>query len=221
MNHLNEEELVDHYYGEASIPQTSKAICDTCNVCAESYATLQQDLAVHQVSHRAHTRRLLRRPGLAISPQLSRPVYEKQKRTLVCTSISARPQLRHCLHPPHRRRLLRRTPMGAPPAPAPTSNGSKNQPAQPIILVVLGDHLDRSERLLVELKHADSADQQPVKAEAQDLLSANRLYRESAAKCRRSALWPQPSTVSSASSSRSPTNPTAQAQLASPNCKKK
>ena len=62
-----------------------------------------------------------------------------------------------------------------------TQLAGNNQPARPIILVVLGDHLDRSERLLVELNHAnDVSAVMPVKAEAQDLLSANRLYRESA-----------------------------------------
>ena len=45
----------------------------------------------------------------------------------------------------------------------------------------LGDHLGRSERLLVALRHGDSAESTArAKAEAQDLLSANRLYRESA-----------------------------------------
>jgi len=48
-----------------------------------------------------------------------------------------------------------------------------------VVLLVLGDHLDRSERLLVELKHAEPSTEAPLQAEARDLLSANRLYRES------------------------------------------
>jgi hypothetical protein len=47
------------------------------------------------------------------------------------------------------------------------------------VLLVLGDHLDRSECLLVELRHAGPSSEVPLQAEARDLLSANRLYRDS------------------------------------------
>jgi hypothetical protein len=54
---------------------------------------------------------------------------------------------------------------------------------QPVIVVVLSDHLDRSERLLVELKHvdADSAELiSPLRDEARSLLAANRVCRHNA-----------------------------------------
>jgi hypothetical protein len=54
-----------------------------------------------------------------------------------------------------------------------------DQGRERVVLVVLGDHLDRSERLLVELKHAEPSTEVPMQAEARELLSANRLYRES------------------------------------------
>jgi len=54
-----------------------------------------------------------------------------------------------------------------------------DQGRERVVLVVLGDHLDRSERLLVELKHAEPSTEAPMQAEARELLSANRLYRES------------------------------------------
>jgi len=50
-------------------------------------------------------------------------------------------------------------------------------------VVVLGDHLDRSERLLVELKHADAEDPDlvtPLREEARNLLGANREFRDEA-----------------------------------------
>jgi hypothetical protein len=53
-----------------------------------------------------------------------------------------------------------------------------------VILVVLGDHLDRSERLLVELKHADAGSAEmvsPMRDEARSLLAANRVCRQDAA----------------------------------------
>jgi len=52
------------------------------------------------------------------------------------------------------------------------------------VVVVLDDHLDRSERFLVELKHADmdsSAMDSPLRDEARSLLAANRVARKDAA----------------------------------------
>jgi hypothetical protein len=54
-----------------------------------------------------------------------------------------------------------------------------------VVVVVLGDHLDRSERLLVELKHADGEDVdvvKPLREEALNLLAANREFQEDADK---------------------------------------
>jgi hypothetical protein len=55
---------------------------------------------------------------------------------------------------------------------------------RPVVVVVLSDHLDRSERLLVELKHADLATDETAPAlrdEARSLLEANRVARRHAA----------------------------------------
>jgi hypothetical protein len=52
-----------------------------------------------------------------------------------------------------------------------------------VVLAALGDHLDRTERALVELVNADSAGTVDITAEqawARDLLEANRIYRQSA-----------------------------------------
>jgi hypothetical protein len=53
-----------------------------------------------------------------------------------------------------------------------------------VVVVVLGDYLDQSERLLVELKHADGENPQlaPLSEEARNLLTANRRFREDADK---------------------------------------
>src|SRR5256885_5174063 len=57
------------------------------------------------------------------------------------------------------------------------NNASGDQGKQRVVLVVLGDHLHRSERLLVELKHAEPSTEGPMQAEARDLRDAIRLYR--------------------------------------------
>jgi hypothetical protein len=56
-----------------------------------------------------------------------------------------------------------------------------------VVLLVVRDHLDRSERLLVELDHAGHfarVDGGPLGREAADLLEDNRLYRQTAATSR-------------------------------------
>jgi hypothetical protein len=66
-------------------------------------------------------------------------------------------------------------------------------PSQPgrVVLLVVRDHLDRSERLLVELDHVGlfaQVDGGPLAREAVDLLEDNRLYRGTAATSRDPAL---------------------------------
>lgn len=57
-----------------------------------------------------------------------------------------------------------------------TAQGREN-----VILLVLDDHLDRSQRLLAELDDADSAAKDPeLRKTARELLAANRLYRAAA-----------------------------------------
>jgi len=66
-------------------------------------------------------------------------------------------------------------------------------PSQPgrVVLLVVHDHLDRSERLLVELDHVGHfarMDGRPLAREAVDLLEDNRLYRQTIAMSRDPAL---------------------------------
>jgi hypothetical protein len=67
--------------------------------------------------------------------------------------------------------------------PAKTVAAIDPQARQRVVIWVLGDHLDRSERLLVELNHAngnDASEALPIQTEARELLAANRLVRQSA-----------------------------------------
>ena len=73
--------------------------------------------------------------------------------------------------------------------PAQTVAGNSAQQKQPgvahprdrVVVVVLSDHLDRTERLLMELKHADAGNAEtvsPLRDEARTLLAANRICRK-------------------------------------------
>ncbi len=64
-----------------------------------------------------------------------------------------------------------------------TATNAGPQAKQRVVLVVLTDHLDRTERLLVALEHADSSDHAEnaqLQSEARELLASNRLYRTTA-----------------------------------------
>ena len=68
----------------------------------------------------------------------------------------------------------------------PISNPAPQQPAQPnqILLVVVADHLDQSERMLMEVANADKRqplDMSEESKRAEDLVDSNRIYRLTAA----------------------------------------
>jgi hypothetical protein len=67
----------------------------------------------------------------------------------------------------------------------PQAQPSVGHPQERVVVVVLGDHLDRSERLLVELKHADAGSEELLSAlldEAKSLQAANHICQQNAAK---------------------------------------
>jgi hypothetical protein len=184
MKHFNEEELIEHYYGESPQATRIDQHLHECGECAETYAALRRDLAaIETINPPVRDANYGEQVWQAIRNSV--PVYEgkeKQRRVwfhfnlwkslsfaaaclvLIATAFYAGRQWEHRQH-------------------SNTALANNGKPVQPVILVVLGDHLDRSERLLVELNHANDAGAvMPVKAEAQDLLSANRLYRESASR---------------------------------------
>lgn len=180
MNHISEEDLIDYYYGEAESPAAISDHLEACNECAQSYELMRRDLgdikpvAVPQ-RDAAYGTEVWR------SIRASVPAYEKPRKGLRCywhslnwtfaaagtaclllvAAFFAGSQWEH------------RNGTSV----ANVANGEQGR--QRVVLLVLGDHLDRSERLLVELKHAEPSTEAPLQAEARDLLSANRLYRES------------------------------------------
>lgn len=183
MNHLTKEQLIEHYYAESAQPKRIDQHLRECNACADTYAELRSDLhAIKPIT--APAREPLHGEQVWRSIRNFVPVYEQKRHgfwhrfnnpkalgfaaacaLLIAVALLAGHHWENDQHPPQ------------------IQTADNNQPRQFIVLFVLGDHLSRSERFLVALKHGDSAESTAlVKAEAQDLLSANRLYRESAAK---------------------------------------
>jgi hypothetical protein len=175
MKHLTEEQLIDLYYNEPS-PE-SKRHLDTCDECADAYQALRSDLAdMRSVEPPPRSAKYGEQVWQSISDSL--PANGPARRTwyrrnlwlglsaaaacglLMAAGFYAGRVWEH-QHRPHRAIAHNAAPANVP---------------QRIVVVVLSDHLDRSERLLVELKHAradDSATTSPLPDEARSLLAAN------------------------------------------------
>jgi hypothetical protein len=191
MNHLQEETLIAHFYGEAEDSTGVASHLAACGECAEAFAALKSDLA-----------EMKQMEALGLDPSGQDAAYGERVWSAIAPSLTAyRPAKKRWLGIGFSRglsyaaacalllsaafysgRLWEQRQSGATAAHTtlPTA-----LPAKPhVVVVVLSDHLDRSERLLVELKHADASSDEtlaPMRDEARTLLAANRICQKNSA----------------------------------------
>jgi hypothetical protein len=181
MKHLNEAELIEHYYEESADMADRERHLKACPACAKSYAELRRDLdAVKPLAPPARGEDYGEQVWQSLRGSL--PVYERPKRTRTLRQFwqplawaTACAMLVAVAFYAGRQWQRKQTPAVA--------VAVNPQARQRVVIVVLGDHLDRSERLLVELNHAGSHDgweATPLRSEARELLATNRLVRQSA-----------------------------------------
>jgi hypothetical protein len=177
MKHLEEAELVEHYYEESANMGESERHLKACPVCAKRYAELCRDLdGVAAPTPPARSEDYVEQVWQSIRASL--PVYEKPKSSWIryyrplgwataCVLLVAVAFVAG-------RRWERKQASSVAVAVDP-------QARQRVVIVFLGNHLDRSERLLVQLNHADGNDLSalPLRSEARELLASNRLVRQS------------------------------------------
>jgi hypothetical protein len=189
MNHLSEEDMILLAYGEGG--DTAARHVESCAECATAYAALRGDLKqVEPVEPPLRDEAYGERVWLAIAGSL--PVYQPAPKrwfevssgwlrglsyAAACAVLVAGAFYAGRLWEGAKKQqptvAVNKTPQAA-----------QQQARQPIVVVVLGDHLDRSERLLVELKHADPDSAElaaPLRDEARSLLAANHICRHNAA----------------------------------------
>jgi hypothetical protein len=178
MKHLEEAELIEHYYEESADMGESERHLKACQLCAKRYAELCRVLdAVDTPTAPVRKQDYVEQIWQSIGTSL--PRYEKPKSSwfrfyrplgwaaacvlLVAVAFFAG------------RKWERKQSSSVAVAVDP-------QARQRVVIVVLGDHLDRSERLLVQLNHAEGNDLSalPLRSEARELLASNRLVRQSA-----------------------------------------
>ncbi len=185
MSHLTEEELIAHTFAEDDKDGVEQHL-EACAECAKNYAELRGDLAEMEFAE-VPVRDALHGKRVWESISGSLPAYEVRRwnwlrggpwmglsyaaaciALATCTFIGGRLWERREAktlagnHPQHKQQ-------------------SVAHPPQRVVVVVLSDHLDRSERLLMELKHADAGNAEmlsPLRDEARNLLPANRICRQ-------------------------------------------
>jgi hypothetical protein len=179
--HLSEEELIEQYYGEGTTETYAERHLKVCAKCAAEYSALERDLSEVK----------------SLVPPLRGEDYSEEVWRSIRGSLQVyKGRKRSWLNPRLWKPLLLATACGLITAGAflagrvwqrrqtqAVTVASDPQARQRIVIWVLGDHLDRSERLLIELNHADGEDAataMPIQSEARELLAANRLLMQSA-----------------------------------------
>jgi hypothetical protein len=179
MNHLNEEQLVFHYYGEPEDRQAAEAHLAACSECRSAYQSLHRGLNVLEGAsvpeHNAgYEEKVLRRlePNLGSARRLNRRIWMHPGRWALAASVAVL--------------VIASFIAGRWMAPTAAPEVATSDPnvKERVLLVALGDHLERSQLVLVELVNTRPGQQIDISDEqkwAEDLLGANRLYRQTAA----------------------------------------
>ncbi len=181
MKHLKEEQLVLHYYGEGEDPAGITAHLMDCEDCRQAFARFEsvlnavaeEPLPERDEAYGAEVwRRLAPRLPETVKPEWSffprwswAPAMTAAVALLVTVAFFAG-------RASNERRV--------PPAVASASPAERER----VLLIAVGDHLDRSQVMLMEIVNARGGralDMSDGRAAAEDLLDANRLYRQTAA----------------------------------------
>jgi hypothetical protein len=173
MNHLTEDQLVLHYYREQDAPAEAEAHLAECGTCHASYEALCRTLNA-----------LRDMPVPERGPDYGAKVWQ---------------QVRPKMAPVVKRRVSQWVQWGAIAAmlavafllgrvtqqPKETATAIPGQVKERILMVAVGDHLDRSQMVLAELVNTNPGENLDISGEQQrveDLVSENRLYRQAAFK---------------------------------------
>jgi predicted anti-sigma-YlaC factor YlaD len=177
MNHLTEEDLILHYYGEKDDAPTHELHLDQCEECRALYGSLQRALNTVE--------------GLAV-PERG-PEYGDQVWQSIARDVASARRARWPLQAPWRwaAAVALLSLVGVaflagrhfPVTPEPAVVATDGQAGERVLMVAIGDYLERSQGVLVELSNASpdgNLDISMEQSRAADLVSENRLYRQTA-----------------------------------------
>ncbi len=181
MIHLNEDDLVLHYYGDMDASQEARAAAHLadCAACRVSYATLQRVLAAVDAAVVPEPREGFERTVWArLQPDLA-PLTPRRLGWLAWAPMRAGWAAAVALLVVGAFFAGRAWRHEAAPTPATASVPVRER----VLLADLGEHLDRSQAMLVELVSAGgdgAVDISSERARAEQLVESNRLYRQAA-----------------------------------------
>jgi len=183
MTHLSEQDLVLHFYGDAPKAAVVERHLAECKECAADFAQLRATLSAidYPVPERA--------------PDYEAQLWSTLKPRLEQSEAPRRSIWAAILQPRHWAiagalaaiivaaflvgRFTRPKEPAAPMVAKTTQPSGKNL----VLMVAVGDHLDRTEMILVELANTRPEGKVDISAErefAQELVNENRLYRQTA-----------------------------------------
>jgi hypothetical protein len=185
MKHLSEEEQLDIYYEEGS--ESTKAHLKACRECSAEYANLKRSLDAikpEAIPQRGSDY------GEQVWQKLQSHLVPYERKASGWRSLTTWMSWRSAAVAVGCAVLLAAAFVGGRywehlNSKRQADTAVNSQPQQRVVVVVLTDHLDRTERLLVQLNHANSADKAEnaqLQSEARELLASNRLYRVTASK---------------------------------------
>jgi hypothetical protein len=196
--HLNEEQLLDYRYGDlAEADATVEQHLHECENCRASYESLKNVLAMVEALPVAEPGpHFEARVWNKIAPKLQRPRFDwntltawmSPKRLIVFGTVAALIVVAFFAG----RISLKQNNNVTPAAPqvADNTNANASAPGQVrerILLVAVGDHLDRAQSVLLEISNAEPGGNQNSEVDisaqqerAQEMLVSNRLYRQTA-----------------------------------------
>jgi hypothetical protein len=180
MMHLTEEQLIEHFLNEQG---ANRVVVEThlriCNRCEQAYEEISNAMEVRHPEPPARERGYGERVWQSIQAPL-RPYPAKAKRNgwftwpRMVLAAACLVGLAAAFFGGSLWERSRKPPLLA---------VNPAQAKERVVLLILDDHLERSERLLVELNHAGpvAGEDELLQAEARQLLPDNRLYRQAIA----------------------------------------
>ncbi len=187
MNHLTEEQLVLHYYGEEGDTLSADRHLEDCQDCREIYVSLQRVLNVVDslpVPERGaeYGAEVWRRISPAIPARRKwlgafLPSFEWRwaaaAAAMACLLVAAFYAGRHDATRVRSNQVEK----------AAVTTAADPQVGERVLLVAVGNYLERSQMVLIELANADPKGKLDISVEkerAADLVSESRLYRQTA-----------------------------------------
>ena len=180
MNHLSEEELILYYYSEEGDAFAAEQHLEQCDQCRAIYGSLQRVLNVvdslpvpvrseeygAEVWQRIESRLPARRPWWVLGGS-----WRWAGAAVAFASLLVVAFLAGRFYPTVHHKS------------APVETVADKQAGERVLLVAVGDFLERSQMVLIELNNANPARKLDISAEqerAADLVGENRLYRQTA-----------------------------------------